>query len=64
MAVQRITTIEHFIGLSTDTKPTGVHIGSEFFEYDSGQVWYCYDGSNYARNGESKWKMEHTLEDM
>ena len=33
MTVQMIATVQRWVGLSTDTKPTGVPIGSEFLEY-------------------------------
>jgi len=35
VAVQRIHSIENFIGLSTDTKPSDAMVGSIFYEYDT-----------------------------
>lgn len=40
--------IERKTGLSTDTKPTTLPIGSEFFEYDTGLVYKTWDGTNWA----------------
>ena len=37
-----------FIGLSTDTKPSGINIGSRFWEYDTSIEYICYDGDNWA----------------
>lgn len=49
MTVAYITNIKRFIGLSTDAKPTtDIHIGSTFFEYDTGVLYICYDGTNWA----------------
>mgnify|MGYP001384025132 CR=1 FL=1 len=48
MSVKLETTIQKYIGLSSDTKPTNVKIGSIFYAYDTG-VWYkCYDGTNWV----------------
>jgi hypothetical protein len=49
MAVKLIGTIQRYIGLSTDTKPTGVLVGSEFIEYNTGIVYTTYDGTNWTR---------------
>lgn len=46
-----------FIGLSTDTKPTvashsGLPVpttGSEFWEYDTGDIYITYDGTNWSK---------------
>jgi len=65
MAITLETTKMHFIGLSTDTKPTGVPVGSTFLEYNSGQTWVCYDGTNWAQALLfNKWRPEYSLEDM
>jgi len=45
MAVKKEATIERYIGLSTDTKPTGVRISSTFLEYDTGTLYVTYDGT-------------------
>jgi hypothetical protein len=47
MAVSLITTIKRFMGLSTDTKPTDVPSGSEFWEYDTNILFKTYDGTNW-----------------
>ena len=48
MAVLKEATIARWIGLSTDTKPTGVPVGATFYEYDT-KLWYkTYDGTNWA----------------
>ena len=48
MTVRLITTIQRFLGLSTDTKPTGVEPGSTFWAYDTGTLFTCYDGTNWV----------------
>ena len=45
MAVQLETVIKKFIGLSTDTKPTDVPVGSTFKESDTSSEYICYDGT-------------------
>ena len=45
MAVKRIATIEKFVGLAADTKPTGVPVGSTFLEYDTRATFVTYDGT-------------------
>ena len=45
MAVKKIATIQRWLGLSTDTKPTVGAVGSTYFETDTG-VMYIYN--NYA----------------
>jgi len=37
-----------YIGLAADTKPTGVGIGSECIEYDTGRKYITYDGTNWV----------------
>ena len=49
MAVKLIGTIQRYSGLSTDTKPTGVPVGSEFEEHNTGIVYITYDGTNWTR---------------
>jgi len=49
MAVHLETVIQRFIGLSTDTKPTGVSVGSVFFEYNTNRTYRTYDGTNWTR---------------
>ena len=49
MTVYRITSPKKYIGLSTDTKPTTeIPPGSTFFEYDTGVLYVCYDGTLWA----------------
>jgi len=48
MTVLKEASIERYIGLSTDTKPTGVRIGSTFLEYDTGALYVTYDGTNWT----------------
>lgn len=48
MTVIRITTIHKFQGASSDTKPTDVPPGSTFYEYDTGIMFICYDGTNWV----------------
>lgn len=46
MSVIQVSTIQNFIGLSTDTKPTtGVPIGSTFHAYDTGEQ-FVYAGDD------------------
>lgn len=47
MTVSLITTIKNFTGLSTDTKPTSVPIGSTFWAYDTNILFKTYDGTNW-----------------
>jgi hypothetical protein len=49
MAVKFIAAIQRFVGLSTDAKPTGVPVGSTFFEYNSHVLYITYDGTNWAK---------------
>lgn len=48
MTVALITTIQRFIGLSTDTKPTGVPAGSTYWAYDINVLYQTYDGTNWT----------------
>lgn len=45
MAVKKIATIQRWLGLSTDTKPTVADVGSTFIENDTGIRWIY---NNYA----------------
>lgn len=38
---------DRYYGLSTDTKPTGVPIGSRFIETNTGKVFETADGTNW-----------------
>lgn len=37
-----------YIGASTDTKPTGVEVGSLCYEYDTFDWYITYDGTNWV----------------
>jgi hypothetical protein len=37
-----------YIGLASDTKPTGVEVGSIAVEYDTGREYITYDGTNWV----------------
>lgn len=39
---------EHYVGASTDTKPTGVPPGSKCYEHDTGDTYITYDGTNWV----------------
>ena len=45
MTVKKEATIERYIGLAADPKPTDVRIGSTFLEYDTGALYVTYDGT-------------------
>jgi hypothetical protein len=54
-----------FIGLSTATKDTGVPIGSTWYEYDTGDTYITYDGTNWSikdsSNSSILWKFGHPV---
>ena len=50
MAVLLASNVHHYTGLSSDSKPTGVPVGSLFYEYDTRMTWITYDGTNWERN--------------
>jgi hypothetical protein len=47
-----IQSFQRYIGLSTDTKPTGVNAGSEFIEKDT-QEKYIFDNSSWERTADN-----------
>ena len=49
MTVTLVTVIQRWIGLSTDTKPTPTHIGSTFYETNTGQNW-IWDGTSWVED--------------
>jgi len=49
VAVSRLTVHATYIGLSTDTKPTGVPVGSTFYEYNNRRMYITYDGTLWVR---------------
>jgi len=42
MTIFRIHSVEKYIGESTDTKPTGALVGSEFYERDTQNTYIVY----------------------
>ena len=48
MAVKFIASINRWVGLAGDTKPTSVPVGSTFFAYDTGVTYITYDGTLWA----------------
>jgi len=52
MTVKRVVTPEKYIGLSTDTPPTDgatpVRSGATFYEYNTGNMYITYDGTNWV----------------
>jgi hypothetical protein len=38
-----------FVGSSTDTKPTGVGVGSMCYEHNTGKTFVTYDGTNWVQ---------------
>jgi len=49
MAVVWVTNMKKYVGLSTDTKPTSVLIGSTFYSYNTRELFITYDGTNWTR---------------
>ena len=49
MTVKKENVTQRFIGASTDTKPTGVGIGSTFLEYETSDTYITYDGTNWVQ---------------
>lgn len=49
MAVKLMGTIQNWVGLSTDSKPTSVAVGSTFLEYDTKLRYITYDGTNWVK---------------
>jgi len=50
MTVSLVTTIQRWIGLSTDTKPSSeVKVGSTFYELDTGQP-FIWDGDAWVED--------------
>ncbi len=48
MAITSYTTPTHYIGLSSDTKPTSAPIGATYLAYDTGDLYICRDGTNWV----------------
>ncbi len=49
MTVIRETTINRYIGLSSDTKPTSVPVGSTYYEYNTGEMYVTHDGTSWVK---------------
>ena len=49
MTVRRLSTLNRYIGLSTDGKPTDAPVGSTFFEYDTQIMYIIQDGNLWER---------------
>jgi len=63
MTVIRITTIQKFIGLSTDTKPTTeIPPGSTFYAWDTNIMYVCYDGTNWTPKDIKSFVADTTLD--
>ena len=48
MTVRKESTIHRYIGLSSETKPSPVPVGSTYYAYDTGVMYITYNGTNYA----------------
>ena len=49
--VETISNADHYIGLSTDSKPTGVPVGSTFWESDTDDT-YRYSAAGWTATTE------------
>jgi len=47
MAVNIMNPVRTYIGLSSDSKPTGVPVGTIFYEHDTRLNYISYDGTNW-----------------
>ena len=64
MSEKLITTIQRWIGLSTDTKPTGVACGCTFWEYDTGKLYESPDGANWVFKSAEDARFQTTTIDL
>jgi len=50
MTIKKESIISRWLGLSSDTKPTGatVPVGSTFFEFDTNDTYITYDSTNWV----------------
>lgn len=55
MAVKQLNRIKRFVGASGDAKPTGVPVGSCFYEHNTGNTYITYDGTNWILFGTSQY---------
>lgn len=60
MAVKKEATIQRFIGLSGDAKPSSVPVGSTYYAYDIGCLYITYDGTNYSIKPQSHQPLTYT----
>jgi Cft2 family RNA processing exonuclease len=49
VAITLVGALKRFVGLSTDTFPSGVCIGSTYWAWDTSVKYICYDGDNWAK---------------
>lgn len=49
MTVKLVTTVQKFIGVSTDAKPADAPVGSTFYELNTGEA-FIFDGSNWVED--------------
>lgn len=49
MAIALVGALKRFVGLSTDTFPSGVGVGSTYWAWDTSVKYICYDGDNWAK---------------
>jgi len=48
MAVKKEATVDRYIGLAADARPTGVRPGSTFLAYDTQEMEVTHDGTNWV----------------
>ncbi len=48
MAVKNEQSIQRYIGLAADSKPTSVKAGSTYLAYDTGILYVTHDGTNWV----------------
>ena len=53
-----------FVGLSTDTKPTGAQVGATCWEYDTGKLYSTPDGDNWVLKSAEGALFETTTVDL
>lgn len=63
MTIRKESAISRWLGLSTDTKPTGatVPVGSTFFEFDTNDTYITYDSTNWVVKDSKSAKRFKTL---
>ncbi len=48
MAVVKETSINRYVGDTADVKPTSMPVGSTYLDRQTGTLYVCYDGTNWA----------------